>query len=381
MNASAWVLVVLVTAAACGTSDRPPPDKRRRVIPEETLADPQQDPLPDPDLDPPQPPPPDRRGMLGTLGTLGTLGSTGTPSSLPDPNAPKPECVDEGDVVSFDPQKLRACFDSNGDGDPDRCVTWRRDGKVVSIDTIFHVEDSDMAAIEPHVEYRSDEDNNDDERITLDNSSIEVCPYDRTCMRLMPKVGLGDVQHVLTDADYRRGVVVIRDEDGSKGTFELWDLAAGKLRTRLAMRRLASDEYYDFSARLGTGAFIALADNEEGFALGTVFGIDGSFRGELAGGSRTLDLDRTFQHAGVFGIIDGGPVDDEKPYVVYLQSLANGSSLGKFTIKRDDDGDDDLAFNVIKSGFVALTQWGDQVRIDMIDLRTRTNRVLLAPSC
>jgi len=297
------------------------------------------------------------------------------------PADPKPECVDEATVVSFDPAKLRACFDSNDDGQADRCVTWRRDGKVQAIDTVFAVEDATAKEEpEPPVEYRSDLDNNDDERISLDGMQVEVCPFDRACMKIMPKVGDGELQTVLTDPDYKQAVFLIKDYDGDRATFEMWDLAAGRMRARAAMKRLVTDETYDFSAHLGSGVVIAIADDSNGRALGTIFGLDGGFRGELAQGSRNLDVGKTFQHAGVFGIVDVGPLDaDDKPYVLYLHSLATGGALGKFTIKRDDVGD--LSFHPLKNNFVAVTQWGEQLRIDMIDLRTRSNRVLFAPGC
>jgi hypothetical protein len=295
----------------------------------------------------------------------------------------KAECVDDAAVVSYDPAKLRACFDANGDGEADRCVTWRRDGKVASIDSEFAVEDADAETPrEPAIEYRSDDENNDDDRITLDGSNVEICPYDRTCLKIMPKLAESELQRVLTDPDYKRAVFVVRDFEGGKGSLEIWDLATGRLRTRAAMKRLVADETYDFTAHLGSGVVIGIADDSSGRALGTIFGLDGSFRGELAQGSRNLDIEKTFRHAGVFGIADIGPVDtDDKPYVVYFHNLASGAAAGKLSIQRDDDGDDDLAFHTLPNGFVAIKQFGEQMRIDMFDLRTRTNRVLFAPGC
>ncbi len=296
----------------------------------------------------------------------------------------KPECIDQSTVISFDPAKLKACFDSNGDEQADRCVTWRRDGKVQTIDTVFAVEDTTAPEeTKPPVEYRSDTENNDDERILLDSTAIDICPFDRACMKIKPDLGSiddgGEIQHVLADPDFKRAVMVIRLAGGQKGTFELWDLASGHLRTRFPIKRLVADEYYDFTAHLGSGAVIALATNDSGRALGTVLGVDGSVRGELAQGSRNLDPDLSFTHAGTFGIVDVG-AEDTKPFTLYLHSLATGAATGKFTIKRTEAGDT-LELHTLKNGFVAATQWGEQVRIDMIDLKSRTDRVLFAPGC
>jgi hypothetical protein len=299
----------------------------------------------------------------------------------PDPPAPA-VCIDHGKILSWDPAKLRACFDGNDDGERDRCVTWRRDGKVASIDTEFAVEEADAKEpTEPPVEYRSDEDHNDEDRITLDGNTIEICPHDRTCMRIMPKVGAGEITSVLTDPDYKRGVFLIKAGDEGKPTIEIWDLAAGRQRTRTPIKRLLDDESYDLTAKLGSGAVIVLADDTNGRALGTIFSFDGGLRGELAQGSRTLDINSMFQHAGVFGIVDVGPIDTEdKPYVLHLTSLANGSALGKITIKRVADSNG-LSLEVLPNKFVGITQFGEQLRLDVLDLRTRTTKIFFAPGC
>lgn len=291
----------------------------------------------------------------------------------------KPECIDHGELVSFDPSKLRACFDTNGDADADRCITWRRDGKVQLIDNVFAVEDTADDKPASPVEFRSDSENNDDERITLDGGIVEVCPYDRTCLKMVPRVDDGDISHVLTDPDYKRALMVIDDGEG-KGIFEMWDLGSGRLRSRLQLKRLLDDTHYDFSAHLGSGVVIALATDENNHALGTIFGIEGGLRAELAQGSRNLDPDLSFTQSGVFGIVDIGPFEGEdKPWVIYLHSTASGASLGKFSIKRLENAE--LTLTPLPNGFAGAIQWGEQLRIDMIDLRSRTNRVLLAPSC
>lgn len=353
---TAWALVAVVVVVGCSSKKK---DQPTPLVVEEEMPPPTQPvvpPLPD-DSEP-----------------------AAVPDDPPDVPPSNPECVDAGTtVVSWDPAKLRACFDSNGDDEPDRCVTWRRDGKVASIDTTFAVEDVDAKEPpSPPIEFRSDTENNDDERISLDGSSIEVCPYEHACMRIMPKSEDSEVTAVFTDADYKRGAFLMRDYEGGKATLEIWDLVAGRMKTRTPMKRLLEDEAYDFSMVMGSGALLVLAADSNGHALGSLFSLDGSFRGEAGQGSRNLDVDKTFQHAGVFGIVDVGPLDaDEKPYVLYLQSLATGGAIGKFSIPRVGE----LSFDTLPNNFVAVTQWGEQLRIDMIDLRTRTNRVLLAPGC
>ena len=359
----AWGLVAVVLIAGCGNKKE---SNKTPIVHEEEMPPPVQ---PAPPVAAPEEPSIDDQLMNGT-------------APAPPVN---PECVSESTVVSFDPAKLRACFDSNGDGQGDQCVTWRRDGRVKSIDSEFAVEDADAKEPpEPPIEFRSDSENNDNERISVDGSSVEICPYDRACMKIMPRLDNGSIETVFTDPDYKRGAFVVAEEDGNHGAFEIWDLVAGRMRTRAEMKRVLADQMYNFSAQMGSGVVIGLAnDDSTGRAFGTIFGLDGGLRGELAQGSRNLDVDKTFRHAGVYGITDVGPDDgdDEKPYVVYLHSLSTGGSLGKFTIKRSPDGSDDLSFHPLKNNFVAITQFGEQVRIDMIDLRTRTNRVLFAPGC
>lgn len=294
----------------------------------------------------------------------------------PDPKPTvKPECIDTNRVVSFDPAKPRACFDGDEDGRADRCVTWQRDGKVASIDGVFDVEDADDDRPEPPVEYRSTDD--DDARLSSDGEAVEVCAFDRACIKIMPKLGEnGELLVALSDPDLKRGVMLIRDSETSKATLELWDFAAGRLRSRVAMRRLVTDETYDFTAHLGSGVVVALAADPSGHAFGSIFGLDGSFRGELAQGSRTLDIDRTFRQASVLGVVD---VRDDNAYVVHLTSLATGGSVGKLRLQRTGM----LAVHPLPPHFVAATQWGsdNQLRIDMIDLRTRRHRALSAPGC
>lgn len=359
---TAWGLLAFVLLAGCGSKKDNSP-----IIREEEIPPPKQP-------EPPKPAPPSIDDEL--MNNRAVVDPAPT-AAVPDPKA---ECVDAGSpVVSFDPAKLRACFDTNHDTEADRCVTWRRDGKVAAIDTMFAVEDPDAKEpAEPAIEYRSDEENNEDQRITNDGNQVEICPYDRACMTIMPKVGEGELEQVLTDADYKHAVFLTKDYDNQKGMLEMWDLASGRMRARVTMKRLVTGETYDFSMHLGSGVVIAIASDSDGRALGTIYGLDGGFRGELAQGSRNLDADTWFQHAGVLGVVDVGPYDsDEKPYVLYLHSLANGGALGKFSIKRVGE----LTFHAFSRSFVAVMQWGEQLRIDMIDLRARTNRVLFAPRC
>jgi hypothetical protein len=360
----AWgfVAILVVVVVGCGEKKQDKPVDRAPIVREEDMGQAFK-----PDIDIPTPQVQDE--------TVVDPSASARVDNEPDP---KPECVDESSLVSFDPGKLRGCFDTNGDDQADRCVTWRRDGKVAAIDSVFQVEDTDAPEeVEPPVSQRSDSENNDEERITFDYNTVEVCPYDRTCVKFMPKLGDNEVQGVFTDPDYKRAVLLIRDGDG-KGIVEIWDLATGRVRARMPMKRLVDDETYEFSAQLGSGVVVALASDTNGKTLGTIFGVDGGFRGEVAQGSRNLDIDKMFNHAGVLGVV---AVEDDKPYVLYLHSLATGGTMGKFTIKRDDTAGDP-SFHTLKNGFVGVTQWGaEQVRIDMIDLRSKTNRVLFVPSC
>jgi hypothetical protein len=295
----------------------------------------------------------------------------------PDP-PPVQDCVAQGTVVSWDAAKLRACFDLNDDGSPEHCVTWRRDGKVASIDTEFAVEDADAKEPpEPPIEYRTDTVNNDDGRIMAGETRVEVCPYDHACMRFMARAD-DEVVSVLTDRDYRRGVFLMK-AGAFKGAVEIWDFSANRLRSRTPLKRLVEDETYDFSAKLGSGVVIALAENSAGRTLGAIFSLEGGLRGELAQGSRTLDGQKTFHHGGVFGIVDIGPEDSDKPYVLHLVSLANGSALGKIAIKREANAE--LSLDTLPNNFVGITQFGEQLRLDILDLRTRTSKVFFAPGC
>jgi hypothetical protein len=361
---NAW-MVVCVLAACTGKKEEAADKSKPILVRDEEMAPPKQPQIPEAEP---------------------AIATDPVPTDpLPNKNDPAPECVDTAAIVSFDPGKLKACFDSNGDEQADRCVTWRRDGKVQKIDTVFAVEDSTAPSTEVKepVIYRSNDENNDEDRILLDYNHAEICPYDRTCMKIMPKIqdddGDGELEHVLTDPDYKRAVMVIRQ--GEKGFFEIWDLATGHQRSRFGMKRLVEDEMYSFNAVMGSGVVIATATADSTMrGLGTIFGVDGGFRGELAQGSRNLDLGYSFTHAGTYGVVDVGSDEaDDAPYIVYLHNLSTGASTGKFTIKRTANAD--LEFHKLKNGFVAATQTGEQLRIDMIDLKSRTDRVLFVPGC
>src|SRR5688572_26042508 len=108
-------------------------------------------------------------------------------------------------------------------------------------------------------------------------------------MKFKPKMTNGEIHLLLIDPDYKRAVIVVNDFESQKGFLEIWDLEDGKLRTRATMKRLVDDETYQFSAHLGSGVVVAFADDSNSCALGTIYGLDGSFCGEVAQGSRNLD--------------------------------------------------------------------------------------------
>lgn len=285
-----------------------------------------------------------------------------------DAAPPVNECIGIATVESWDPVKQRACFDNN------LCVTWKR-GALDAFEVKYTVEDDDAEPAEPAPDFRTDD---NDTRIHVDADDIQICPPDRACMRIVPDVGDGELQLVVTDPGYKRGVFVMREAEAHTGALEIWDLAAGRRKARVPYKRLDADDTYELSAQLGSGAVIALATASNDRTLGTVLSLDGGLRGELAQGSPNLDLVKSFRAGGLFGIVDVGPPDNaEAPYVLHLVSLASGAAVGKLVIKREST----LSLDVLPNGFVALTQFGEHTRIDMLDLRTRRISALVAPGC
>lgn len=366
-----WLAVVLLVACGSQREDRSPEVEREAVERArkslEVARDELRAPPPMQDLSNRRPPPPPPDPAPRTVPVQ------------PVQPAPPASCLSSGTVVSFEAgATLRACIDSTFDGAADRCVRWRPNGTLIGIDPLVDVE----AKEEPPelVTYHSDSEHNDDSRIELSGGVIDICPYDRACMKLMPRLDDREIQHVVTDAEYNRAAIVVREADGKQGYVELWDLDRGRRYAKAPFRGLVRDQGYSFSVKLGSGAFIALAERDgDGAISGAIHGLDGGYRGALGGGSHTLDATRTLQAGGQFAIVD--PQTDDKPYLLHVHDLATGGATGRFVIARDEDATDGLQLHKLTPGIIGAAQWGKQLRLDVIDLRTRTARVLRAPAC
>lgn len=277
---------------------------------------------------------------------------------------------------------LRACFDQDGDGMTDRCVRWRPDGQPLDYDpAVDNVINPPLTEDIPEpVTFHSDSQNNDDGRIEMDGSTIQVCPYERACVKLMPRVGDSfTITDVLTDPEYHRAAIIMPGYGGPPGHVELWDLERGRVSARLPFRGLMSDIDYTFSVKLGRGALLALASsNVEHSVSGAIYGLDGGFRGMLAGGSRSLDLEGAIETNGQFVILEAQP--DGKPHLLHAVDLATGAA-GRFAIPRAGEAATEVALRKVASGVVAAVQWGERLRLDVIDLRKRAQRTLHVKGC
>jgi hypothetical protein len=367
-------LAACAVLAACGPSRHEEQDpwlapRAEPAVPRQPEPPPPEYADPDPWLAPRQPdppPPPD-------------------PPPAPAPQQPKPlkSCLESGSITSFEVRAvLRACFDQDGDGTPDRCVRWRPDGKPLdydpAVDDAVEVETADEEP-EP-VTFHSDSQHNDEGRIELDGGSVQVCAYERACTKLMPRVGDNlTILEVLTDPEYHRAAISMPASDGPSGRVELWDLDRGRLYAKLPFRGLMSEIEYTYSVKLGRGALIALASsNVESSVSGAVYGLDGGFRGMLAGGARPLDLEGAIETLGQFVILEEQP--DGKPYLLHAVDLATGAA-SRFPIARVDEAAAAVELRKLRPGLVTALQWGKQLRLDVIDLRTRAQRTLRAKGC
>jgi hypothetical protein len=365
-------LAALAVLVACGPSrqdrgeilDEPDPwlaPRRAELAPLQQLQPPPQQDVPPP---PPPPPPP--------------------PQQL-QPKVSK-ACLDGGSITSFEVGRvLRACFDQDADGTADRCMRWRPDGKPIDYDpAVDDAQDTpdtpDADEVPEPVTFHSDSQNNDDGRIEIDGSAVQVCAYERACTKLMPRVGDDlSILEVHTDAEYHRAAITMPGTDGKRGHVELWDLERGRMYARLPFRGLMNEIDYTFSVKLGRGALIALASsNVESAVAGAIYGLDGGFRGMLAGGARSLEQDGAIETAGQFVILEEQP--DKKPYVLHAVDLATGAQ-GRFTIARADESATWIMLYKLRPGLVSTVQWGKRLRLDVIDLRTRAQRTLFARGC
>lgn len=310
------------------------------------------------------------------------------PQPPPDPQQQRPlpaasTCLDSGTVVSFEAGSvLRACFDRDADGVPDRCARWRPDGRPIPYDPGIdeaHSAEAPEETAEPIV-FHSDTTNNDEARIELTGTAVEVCPYERACLKLMPRIPDNHtLAEAFTDAEYRRAALVISDSAGGHAHAELWDLDRGRVYAKLPFRGLMREIEYTFSLRFGRGALVALASAAaDGTVAGAVYGLDGGFRGMLAGGARSLELDGAIETAGQFVILEEQP--DKRPYVLHAVDLATGAQ-GRFPIARADESATWIMLHKLRSGLVSTVQWGKRLRLDVIDLRTRAQRTLFAKGC
>lgn len=370
-----WLAVVVVLAG-CGSQreDRPPDVERaaERAAAERArksliASRDEQRPAPPPVQDPTKQPGP-------------AVPTPPIPPAAIRPAPPPPDatCLSSADVVSFEAKAtLRACLDSTGDGQPDQCARWRPAGGLVQVEPFVEQEGGDPP--EDPVTFHSDSEHNDGSRIDLNGEVVEICPYDRACLKLMPRLDDGTFPHVATDPDYHRAALVVRGPDGKQGAVELWDLERGRRYAKLPYRGLRRDDEYTFSVKLGPGALIAIAERDQDSSIaGAIYGIDGGYRGALGGGSPTLDGASTLETAGLFAIVD--PQTDEKPYVVHVVDLTAGGAATRFVIPREPEADG-LKLHRVAPGVIAATQWGKQLRLDVLDPRRGGTRVLRAPAC
>ena len=364
-------LAALAVLVACGPSRHEEPDPWLAPRPAEPALQPELPHAeyadPDPWLAPRRPDPP--------------------PKPPPPPQQQQQQrakaCLDAGSVTSFEVGGvLRACFDQDGDGTADRCVRWRPDGKPLDYDpAVDDARDALTADEVPEpVTFHSDSQHNDDGRIELDGGSVQICAYERACTKLMPRVGDDlTITEVLTDPEYHRAAISMPGSDGSSGRIELWDLERGRLYAKLPFRGLMRDIEYTYSVKLGRGALIALASsNVESAVSGAIYGLDGGFRGMLAGGARALDLEGAIETLGQLVILEEQP--DQRPYLVHAVDLATGAA-SRFPIARADETAADVELRKLAPGLVTALQWGKRLRLDVIDLRTRAQRTLYAKGC
>lgn len=354
-----WLAALAVLAACSSRSDR------AEIVIEEQVRwpppPPVEPPLPPMQQDDPPPPP---------------------PSTLQLPKPPK-ACLDSGSLTSFEVGRvLRACFDQDSDGTADRCARWSPDGKPFdydpAVDDAQNLPEADEA--EEPVTFHSDSQNNDDGRIEIEGNAVQICGYERACAKLMPRLGddLSMIE-VYTDAEYHRAAITMPSMDNHRGHVELWDLDRGRVYARLPFRGLMSEIDYTYSIKLGRGALIALASsNVERAVSGAIYGLDGGFRGMLAGGARSLELGEAIETIGQFVILEEQP--DKKPYVLHAVDLATGAQ-GRFSIARADEGTPAIELRKLRPGVVSAVQWGKRLRLDVIDLRTRAQRTLFAKGC
>jgi hypothetical protein len=367
-----WVAIIVVLA---GCNSRREPQAEIEGLVAEAIDRPRRQPV-DPGYrtsDPLQLPDLSKSPQSPTL--QGPVAVQPPPHVQPRIGPVDPSCVPEADVVYFEAGGApRACLDTTGDSQPDQCARWRPTGTLLGVAP--YAEDELPAPPDEPATFHSDSEHNDDARIELSGGAVQICPYDRVCLKLMPRTDDGELAQVATDAEYRRAAALVRNADSTRADVELWDLDRGRRYAKLPFRGLRRDESYGFSIKLGAGALIALATRTtDGSISGAIYGLDGGYRGALGGGSPTLDAS-TLETAGLFAVVD--PQTDAKPYVLHIVDLASGAPAARFVIPREADT---LKLHRVAPGVFAAAQWGKQLRLDVFDVRRGAVRVLRAPAC
>lgn len=308
------------------------------------------------------------------------------PPKPPDPTRPRPpvtiagQCLTQSErmVVRLVGDDLRACVDSDGDDTIDRCARWQHASAAWR-----GFEDAEaLDETAPHLPIAFGD--NADDRVEQVDNQLEVCPPDRVCTKLMPKLPDEDGEITGFDADrtYRTLAIAMRAGLTTSGHVELWDLVAGRVRTRVKLRRLVEDVEYSFDVRYAGPTLIAIAvrtDNDLG--QGVIAGPDGAVRGELANGSRYLATDSFHELSpGTLGVLDLEAPG--VPYAVYTHSLATGRVLKKFVVEMDMDGDDDdTRMYQVTPTLLAVVQWSAELRLDLIDVASGRQRTYRVQAC
>ncbi|MBA3541927.1 MAG: hypothetical protein H0T79_20090 [Deltaproteobacteria bacterium] len=307
---------------------------------------------------------------------------------LPAPSPltqPRPStCVDLGVITSLKMRgtKLRACVDSTSDGDPDQCVMWERaSAKLVTVEQIFSVEDDDTPT--PLGTPGNPDPDAEDPRITQDGDAVEACPPDRVCIKFMPALADGEtIDGMRGDARHRAVAMVMSDSDSKNPRTEVWDLAQGRVRGRAKLTGLEEDIEYGYSMRSFGESFVAIAKRtDNSHAVATLLGLDGARRALLANGSRFVDAEQLIELApGQLAVLDLAPAGI--PYNVFVHSLGSGGTLAKFVIAMDGDGDDDdVQLLKLDRSTLGVAQWSEELRLDLLDVRSSTMRGFTVPGC
>jgi hypothetical protein len=353
-------IFVLGLVMACGTPDEPPPaleaflpritPRPHRDPPRQQLAPPVQVPVP-PVTPPPRTPPviPTTCMKIGTVTAMAVRGTS-----------------------------FIACVDVDQDSVPDQCVEWSRaNGRVVKMEPAGDLEDGPPAVV------TDDKIDDSDDRITQETTSIEVCPEDRTCVKLMPRLtDNATIDSVHGDTTHHNIAVAINDGDSENSHIEFWDIQSGRLRQRMKVGgEREPDITYTYSVKpFGDSIVSVVTRGDNQLSTATLYSVDGTRHASLAGGSRYVDVDQTLVLSpGVIAVFDNAPPNH--PYQVFVHSLASGGTLAKFAVRMDDDGDDDAVMMKIDPTTLGVVQWSNELRVDLLDTRNGSDRTFKAPGC